>query len=294
MPSILEQCEEFFGTKDLYALFSVEKTALEKDITKGYYKLALKVHPDRVSEEEKEVATEKFKVLTKLHLTLTTKEKRVLYDEQGIVGDDDDEAFGASWLETWRQFFKPIKEEDISNYEKEYIGSELEKTDIRKAYLNGKGCINFMFETVPFMTIESEPRIIEVVKKMIKEEKLPEYDQFLNEPKAKRNRRHKKYKIEAKEAEELKEQMSSLEKQLMKRQAERQNGFHSFLDQLASKYGNGDIEDDSEDFHPDEEKKRKAKKGRNTKRQEESDEDYEESPSKKRKTRTTRASKASR
>lgn len=279
MPSILQQCEEYFGTKDLYKLFSVEKTALEKDITKGYYKLALKVHPDRVAEEEKEVATEKFKVITKLHLTLTTKEKRTLYDEQGIVGDDDDETFGASWLETWRQFFKPIKDEDISNYEKNYVGSELEKTDIKKAYLNGKGCINFMFESVPFMTIESEPRVVEVVKEMIKNKEVPEFDQFLNEPKAKRNRRHKKYKIEAAEAEELKQQMSSLEKQLMKRQTDRQNGFHSFLDQLASKYGNGELEDDSEDFHPDERTTEKKRKGRGRQVAEETF----ESPSKKRK-----------
>lgn len=272
--------------------FSVEKTALEKDITKGYYKLALKVHPDRVPEEEKEISTEKFKVLTKLHLTLTTKEKRTLYDEQGIVGDDDDESFGASWLETWRQFFKPIKEEDILNYEKGYIGSELEKTDIKKAYLNGKGCMNFMFETVPFMTIESEPRIIEVVKEMIQNKEVPEYDQFVNEPKAKRNRRHKKYKIEAKEAEELKQQMSSLEKQLMKRQAERQSGFHSFLDQLASKYGNGEIDDDSEDFHPETEKKKR--KGRQSAKGADSDEkDFEDSPPKKRKSSraTTRGTK---
>ncbi|XP_063704790.1 J domain-containing protein CG6693-like [Culicoides brevitarsis] len=264
MPSILQQCEEYFGTKDLYKLFSVDKTALEKDITKGYYKLALKVHPDRVPEEEKDVATEKFKVLTKLHLTLTTKDKRALYDEQGIVGDDDDESFGSSWLETWSLFFKPIKDEDISNYEKGYIGSDLEKADIKKAYLNGKGCINFMFEFIPFMTIKSEPRIIEIVKEMIKKGELPEYEQFVNEPKAKRTRRHKKYRIEEKEAEEMKSQMSSLEKQLMKRQAERQNGFQSFLDRLTSKYGNGEIEDDSEDFQPhDEEPKQKKRKPNN-------------------------------
>lgn len=274
MPSILEQCEEYFGTKDLYKLFSVEKTALEKEITKGYYKVALKVHPDRVSEDEKEVATEKFKVLTKLHLTLTTKEKRVLYDEQGIVGEDDDDAFN-NWSETWRLFFKPIKDEDISNYEKNYIGSDLEKTDIKKAYLNGKGCINFMFQSVPFMTIESEPRIMDVVKEMIKNEEVPEYEQFVNEPKAKRNRRHKKYKIEAKEVEDMKQEMSSLEQQLMKRQTERQNGFSSFLDQLASKYGND--EDDSEEVTMDD-LVGKKRKGRGSKAA-----NGEGSPTKKRK-----------
>lgn len=42
--------------------------------------------------------------------------------------------------------------------------SELEKTDIKKAYLNGKGCINYMMNSVPFMAVEDEPRIMEIVK----------------------------------------------------------------------------------------------------------------------------------
>lgn len=36
--------------------------------------------------------------------------------------------------------------------------------DIRKAYEGGKGCINYMMECVPFMTVEDEPRIMELVK----------------------------------------------------------------------------------------------------------------------------------
>lgn len=43
-------------------------------------------------------------------------------------------------------------------------GSELEKTDIKKAYVNGKGCINYMMNSVPFMSVEDEPRIKEIVK----------------------------------------------------------------------------------------------------------------------------------
>lgn len=253
MPSILEQCEDFFGTRNVYELFKVEKTALEKDITKAYYKIALKVHPDRVPESEKVEATEKFKVLAKLHQVLTTKDKRALYDEQGIVGDDDDEAFGASWLELWRQFFKPISDEDINNYERQYIGSEIEKTDIKKAYLNGKGDKDFMFDTVPFMTVESEPRVAEIVQVMIDSEEVPEYELFTKEPKAKKNRRHRKYKREEGEAEQLKSQLS-LEQQIMKRQAERNNGFNSFLDKLAEKYGNEE-EDESGLYEPPPEKR---------------------------------------
>lgn len=131
-------------------------------VKKAYYRLALKDHPDRVPESEKEDATEKFKVLTKLNEMLTDNDKRKLYDEKGIIDDDDDQSL--CWLELWKQFFKPITTQDINNYEKEYIGSELEKTDIKKAYLNGKGCINYMMNCVPFMRVEDEPRIMELVK----------------------------------------------------------------------------------------------------------------------------------
>lgn len=49
-----------------------------------------------------------------------------------------------------------------------FLGSETEERDIRKAYLGGKGCINFMMNSVPFMTVEDEPRIIELVKGKLK------------------------------------------------------------------------------------------------------------------------------
>lgn len=148
--------------------------------------MSLLVHPDRVSEDEKEIATEKFKILTKLHGILTDKDKKALYDEQGIIDDDSDS--GISWLEKWRQFFKPITTTDIDNFKKEYIGellfarrlirsfntfisvsqcilgSDTEKRDIKKAYLNGSGCINYMMNSVPFMAVEDEPRIMEIVK----------------------------------------------------------------------------------------------------------------------------------
>lgn len=51
-------------------------------VKKAYYKVALRVHPDRVPEEEKEEATEKFKILAKLNEVLSDKNKKALYDEQ--------------------------------------------------------------------------------------------------------------------------------------------------------------------------------------------------------------------
>jgi len=224
-----------------------KKNANEKDVKKSYHKLSLKVHPDRVSEDEKLEATEKFKVLAKIYEVLTDKAKKLLYDEQGIVEDDGDSNF-LSWLELWKTIFKPITKLDIDNYEKEYVGSELEREDIKKAYLNNKGCIDRMTDCVQFMNVKNEPRIIDIVKEMITSEEVPEYKIFTEEPAAKRQRRHKKYAREEKEAKKLNEKREkenktgglSLEQQIMKRQSERSSGFSS----LFAKYGSMDAEDE--------------------------------------------------
>ena len=105
-------------------------------VKKAYHKLSLKFHPDRVPEEEKEEATEKFKVLGKLYSVLSDPNKKALYDDKGVI-DDDDERDLSSWLELWRTVFKPITDQDIQNYQRDYVGSEQEEIDIRKAYVNG-------------------------------------------------------------------------------------------------------------------------------------------------------------
>ncbi|XP_059621561.1 J domain-containing protein CG6693 [Phlebotomus argentipes] len=236
MPSTLDLCEEYYGTRDLYKLLDIDKNTLEKDVKKAYYKLSLKVHPDRVAENQKADATEKFKILGKIYAVLSDPDKKKLYEEKGIIDDDEDESKLATWIEMWKTIFKPITDEDIENYQKSYVGSDLEKSDIKKAYMNGNGCINYLMSTVPFMAVEDEPRIIAMVKEWIDAGEVPEYEIFTKEPKAKRNRRHKKYARENLEAEEIKAKLAkegnSLEKQIMRRQNERAQQY----DDLFAKY----------------------------------------------------------
>lgn len=279
--SALELCEKYFACRDVYKLFGIERTANEKEIKKGYYKLSLLVHPDRVPESEKANATEKFKLLSKLYQILTDKEKRKLYDEQGIIDDDDDlenlDAKLNNWLDLWRKLFKPLTVEDIENYEKSYINSPLERADIRKAYLAVKGCINKIIDEVPFMKVEDEPRLQEIVRSMIDAGEVPEYKIFTEEPIQKRKRRHKKYAKESKEAAEIAAEikkkseannsnvtndgdMGSLEKAIIARQRSRENNFNSIIDKLMQKYGNEDneCEDDSIDITLSSKKKKKT------------------------------------
>lgn len=82
--------------------------------------MSLQIHPDRVAESEKEEATEKFKVLTKINSVLIDTEKKALYDEQGIIDDDLDS--DCNWQKMWREFFKPITTTDIENFKQTYIG----------------------------------------------------------------------------------------------------------------------------------------------------------------------------
>lgn len=99
-------------------------------VKKAYHKLSLKVHPDRVAEEEKLEATEKFKVLGSIHAILTDTSKRALYDETKCVDDDDYNVIvDRDWSVYWRLLFKKITDEDIRAYEKEYVGKFKQHTD---------------------------------------------------------------------------------------------------------------------------------------------------------------------
>lgn len=57
---LLEQCKELFNTSNLYEVLGINKEATEADIRRSYYKVSLKVHPDRAPDDTQ--ATERFQV----------------------------------------------------------------------------------------------------------------------------------------------------------------------------------------------------------------------------------------
>lgn len=59
---LLELCEEVFGTADLYQVLGVRREASDGEVRRGYHKVSLRVHPDRVAEGAKEDATRRFQV----------------------------------------------------------------------------------------------------------------------------------------------------------------------------------------------------------------------------------------
>eukprot|EP00567_Pseudictyota_dubia_P017145 CAMPEP_0197438400 /NCGR_PEP_ID=MMETSP1175-20131217/5410_1 /TAXON_ID=1003142 /ORGANISM="Triceratium dubium, Strain CCMP147" /LENGTH=532 /DNA_ID=CAMNT_0042968125 /DNA_START=366 /DNA_END=1964 /DNA_ORIENTATION=- len=73
---------------DYYSVLGLRKSAKPKDIKSAYRKLALKYHPDKVSEDEKEEAEEKFVKVSEAYSVLSDEEKRGIYDKFGKNGLD--------------------------------------------------------------------------------------------------------------------------------------------------------------------------------------------------------------
>lgn len=69
------------------------------------------MHPDRVGDEEKKLATEKFQMIASLYLVLSSKEKRALYDEKGLIdGDDNIDSLPSATFQVTSEHIQDCKE----------------------------------------------------------------------------------------------------------------------------------------------------------------------------------------
>ncbi|KAJ8404765.1 hypothetical protein AAFF_G00331520 [Aldrovandia affinis] len=200
----------------------------------------LRVHPDRAPDDQ--LATEKFQVLGKVYAVLSDKEQRAVYDEQGTV-DEDSDSLGQdrNWEEYWRLLFPKITLEDILEFEKKYKGTEEERQDVRRLYLQYEGDMDMIMASALCCTQEDEPRFAAIIQEAIDSGELPAHRAFTNESKRKKSSRKRKADKEQKEAEEMKKDMGlnsddSLVAMLKQRQKSREQGFNSFLSDLEAKY----------------------------------------------------------
>ena len=76
----------FILAEDYYELLGVSKDADNRDIRKAFKKLALKLHPDKNSEDD---AHEKFLKINKAYEVLKDEQLRKKYDLHGEDGIDD-------------------------------------------------------------------------------------------------------------------------------------------------------------------------------------------------------------
>ena len=73
-------------SRDYYAILGIERDATDRTIKKAYHKLALKNHPDKVADDEKDAAAKKFADIANAYEILSDSEKRRIYDQYGEEG----------------------------------------------------------------------------------------------------------------------------------------------------------------------------------------------------------------
>lgn len=240
---LLELCEQVFGTADLYQVLGVRREASDGEVRRGYHKVSLQVHPDRVGEGNKEDATRRFQILGKVYSVLSDREQRAVYDEQGLVDEESDVLNqDRDWEAYWRLLFKKITLEDIQAFEKTYKGSEEELADIKQAYLDFEGDMDQIMESVLCVEYTDEPRIRSIIQQAIDDGQLPSYKAFVKESKQKINARKRRAQEEAKEAEisrkelGLGEGLDNLKALIQSKQKDRQKEMDSFLAHMEAKY----------------------------------------------------------
>lgn len=246
MPGLLETCDELFETKDLYVVLGIDKTANSGQIKKAYHKVSLKTHPDRAADEDKDTATRKFQCVSAVYSLLSDESRRGLYDECGEVDDENDPLQqNKDWEEYWRVLFPKVSLKDIEEFEKEYKGSEEEKDDIKKAYIESKGDMSLILDSVMLATVEDETRFRQIIDDMIKKKDVKKFKAYSNEDASAQKSRKRQADLEAKEAEAARKEMgldgtdASLENMILARHKSRGQQAESFLDGLAAKYGAG-------------------------------------------------------
>ncbi len=74
--------------RDYYEILGLSKGSSVDEVKKTYRKLAMQHHPDRVPEEKKKEAEEKFKEISESYAVLSDPKKKQLYDQYGHAGVD--------------------------------------------------------------------------------------------------------------------------------------------------------------------------------------------------------------
>ena len=133
-----------------YSVLGVDKKADDDEIKRAYRQMALKHHPDKQSEEDRDAATARFQLISEAYEVLSNKQERAWYDghrDQILRGSTESDSqpgvhstkqdvwqyfstacFGGKYDDSEGGFFKTYSSlfEELAQLEKDEIGSDNE------------------------------------------------------------------------------------------------------------------------------------------------------------------------
>lgn len=180
-------------------------------IKRAYYKLCLKYHPDKLSEEERVKHKDKFERIQFSYSVLGDVDKRARYDATGSLEVSESDV---NWTDIFRRESEQVTEEMIEKDKSEYQGSKDEYDDILDAFKYYEGAFAKLFEAIPHLEFseDEEARVYEIVSTMVSQNEVSTTDAWKKYQKgrAKEVKRMKRQAAkESREAEVLQKQLDS-------------------------------------------------------------------------------------
>lgn len=188
---MLSLCKKHFGTRNLYKIFYVNENATAEEckiwtmmicasqfslfcvllsVQQSYKALSLLVHPDRAGGGFE--ATEKFQVLGQVYKVLMSTQERMTYDQEKFVYIVSEEEYQKAKMlysgnylhvSAHRLIFRCwLISLNLINYIAP--GSEQEREDIRKSYIEFQGELRKIMRSIPFVRWSDQPRIAEIIE----------------------------------------------------------------------------------------------------------------------------------
>ncbi|KAI8963204.1 chaperone protein dnaJ 6 [Daldinia sp. FL1419] len=246
-------------TIDPYEVLSLERTANENQVKSAYRKLALKNHPDKVPDDQKQKAHETFQSIAFAYAVLSDPARRKRYDETGSTSESIVDSDGFSWSDFYREQYRDTVTADaIEKFAKQYKGSDEEKDDVLIAYEEFKGKMDKIYESVMLSDVlQDDERFRAIIDEAIAKKDVPAFKAYTHESKKSKEARVKAAQKESVEAEEYAKELGVHDKLFGKKDGKgkgkgkkgsseddlaalirrNQQGRSNFLDNLAAKYG---------------------------------------------------------